>query len=459
MIKSNKSDILEYSPLKISVSKRILLLIFLFISIFQLILRPRYGISMGHIYFSFLNVIISTYFYFKFSKKINYLDFETIFIVILLIVGYAYPVLLFDKKQPFIFFFGLNYEVNNLVIGTIIYTIGVQSYFIGSLSVAYKKLKIVNKKKINTFFLSIAVIILSALFILFGGFEHFQDMYTDADSHENRAVLMVMSLLLAFSIVLITTEFYNIKVSYNYKINKIAFISILLIVILMLMAGNRTLATQLILPILVFFAIFKNKIGLKGFIVFISIGIVSMWIIQLFRSGLIIQSPANFAMVISDLVIPGRNNYIAIEYVDKFGYTYGENMLGGLIGAVPSLERILVNIFDFNSRLLGSAEVFTDYSLGSSPSVGLGTTIIADIYISFGVLGVIILMASLGYFTKSQYVKAIQLSYYSMISYAAITSFAVFWVRSTYTNPVRLLLWCFIIAKLNKIMTNKPKII
>jgi oligosaccharide repeat unit polymerase len=426
----------------------------LFTSIIHLMVQPRYETSRTGIYLTFISVIISTYLYFKHSKKVNYLDFDTIFIIILLIVGYAYPVFLFDTNYPFIFFFGMDFSLDNLVSGTIIYTIGVQSYFLGSLSVK-KRNHIFSSNKINTLYLSITVLVLSFLFILVGGYSYFQNMYKNVGQVEVGPVGQVMALLSSFSIVTIASEFYNIKTCNNYKIKKIAIISILTISVIMLIAGNRTFASQLLLPIIVLYAVFKKNIGFIGIVIFVVVSIFAMYFIQLNRSGHSIGLSSDVVFVVKDLVIPARNNYICIEYVDKYGYTYGKNMGGGLIGVIPSLERILVTYFDVNPRTFGSAEIFTDYTLGTSPTVGLGTTIIADIYLSFGVSGIIVLMYLLGYFSKSIYLRAIQLDYYSIIAYAAITSFSVYWVRTTYTHPLRLLLWCLLIAYLNKILTNK----
>ena len=448
---------LKASMNSIILKRKTLLLMSLFtISFLQFLIQPKNEISMGYIYFSFLNVIFSTYLYFKIAKKKNYLDFDTIFVVILLIVGFAYPVFLFNENYPFLFFFGLNFNLNNLNTGTIIFSLGVQSYYLGSLAVKHKILNTANWEKINTFYLSISVVLLSILFIAFGGYDYFRNMYKNAVQLELGHISQIMILLQSFFIVLISSEIYNIKGNENYKFNKITLIAISIIILLMLLAGNRTFASQLLLPIIVLFAIFKKNIGAIRFIAFIIVGIVFMWIIQMYRLGYKIEKPSNYGAVISDLVIPARNNYLCIEYVNKYEYTYGRNMSGGLIASFPSLERIL-NSFGVDTSTLGSAEVFTYYTLGKSPPLGLGTTIIADIYLSFGVPGVIIMMFLLGYYTKNLEYKTLQLSYYSIVSYAAITSYAIFWVRTTYTHPVRLLLWCFIIAHLNKLITKQLK--
>lgn len=403
----------------------------------------------------FVNVILSTILYFKELKKDNFLDFDTIFVIILLIVGYSYPVFLFNRYDPYKIFFGLSFDIGNIPLGTIVYTIGVQSYYLGSLKVIIGKIEKKFEKAINTDFLLIALFMLSILFVFLGGVGHYKALYIGDKLSKGNYVEQVSILLQSISVVFIASEFYNVRLDKGYKVNKIAIFVIFTIVLLMLFAGNRTLAAGLVLPIIVLYALFKKNIKFFGTFVFISLAIFSMYFVQLNRAGYEIRSPNNFSKVISDLVIPARNNYLSLEYTEKFGYTYGESMIGGMIGVIPSLEKILVNWFEINNRKLGSAEIFTDFTLGRFPSVGLGTTIIADLHLAFGFVGVSVFMFLLGHFSMRLYRECIFGSYYYLVSYAAITSFAVFWVRTTYFHPLRLLIWCLLIAKINKLINSR----
>jgi hypothetical protein len=166
------------------------------------------------------------------------------------------------------------------------------------------------------------------------------------------------------------------------------------------------------------------------------------------------QLTYNYSNLLSDLIIPARNNYLCIEYVNKFGLTYGGSMAGGLIGVVPSLEKVLVEYFELDRRKYGSAEIFTDYTLGRFPSVGLGTTLIADLYLSFGVLGVLVFMYCLGRFSRILSSYAVNRHYFYIVAYAAIASFAVYWARTTYFHPARLMLWSLLIAKINLMISS-----
>jgi len=399
---------------------------------------------------------MSTIVYYKNSDKTNYLKFDFIFIIMLLMVGFVYPVFLFNEKYPYMHFFGLTYNFNDLITGTILFAIGIQSYFIGSSFVKYKDINYRVFSVINTKYLKLAIFMLSFLLYIFGAANYFKNIYQNTMELSAGYISQTMVLFQVFNIVLISTEYYNYTISrHKYKIDIMPLAVVGITALMMLIAGNRSYGSQLLLPGIILFGVFKRNIGFKTFIGFMVLSGLIMWTIQVTRTGEIIRFNIDVKEVISDVVIPTRNNYICVEYVNKYGFTWGGNMVGGLGSIIPNLSTKLVKYFNVNPRKIGSAEIFTDYTFGQSAPVGLGTTIVADIYLSFGLFGVIILMSLLGYVSKRLYKSSLQLSYYSIIMYAAIASYAVFWVRSTYTDPLKAIIWCYLIAQFNKrVMTR-----
>ena len=71
---------------------------------------------------------------------------------------------------------------------------------------------------------------------------------------------------------------------------------------------------------------------------------------------------------------------------------------------------------------------------------GLGTNIIADIYISFGLFGVILLMFLLGSFIS--YLKRhMNNNIYMFALYIIMISYSIYLVRAEFLFPIRLLVW------------------
>ena len=452
-----KSIVLNKVKMKGAATITFLLLLLSFVTY---LFRPTGVVILEYNYFCFGISLISTYIYIISVKKKNYLDFETIFIVVFLIVGFAYPVFLYDENKPNLFFFGFSFDITTINTGSILFVLSLQSYYLGSIFCEKRKRFVAKPiQLINNHFLTWMVVLLAVLFISLGGVQYFQAMYNDKYKEViGGLVMQVMVLLHAFSLIAIATEFYNKKINPNYKISNFLIITITCLVLLMLYAGNRTFASQLMLPLIVLNSIYFKSIGKFKIIIFFIGSIFCMSLIQSYRATNTVSAPRSIGKTIIDLVIVTRNTYVSLEYVENYGFTYGETMSRGVIGIIPSLERIIINDFGVDSDELGSAETLTKYTLGSKRTLGLGTNIVADIYMSFGIPGLIILMYSLGYFVRSKFIGAINLSYFSLISYTVLVSYSVFLVRSTYTHPLKLLVWCFIISKLNILLTsNKVK--
>lgn len=429
-------------------------------SIVMYLFRPM-AVSMPFNYACFALFLLSTFIYFSLKKKTNYFDFDTLFILLLAVIGFAYSVFIYDESEPFNIAFSLSFDVKFIPTGTILFVIGFQSYYWGSLAVREKKLKekmldISMLEPINNTALSYLVIFLCVAFILSGGVQYYRSVYYfNISDAESGLVLQISSLLHACAITAIATEFYNKLINKRHRISPVLIIAISVVILLMLYAGNRTLASQLALPIIGLYTLFFKDISKLKFLIFVLIGTVLMWLIQFTRTGQQVESVEKGSEFITDLTIPTRSTYSCMEYIEQFGHTWGQNMLGGLIGAVPSLERALVVSIGLDSRSLGSAEILTDYTLGPDPYVGLGTNVIADLFLSFDIFGVIILMFLLGFLVNWSQYKAKLMNYYSIIVFASFMSYSVFLARTTYTHPTKLIIWSLIIGVLNKSLSQK----
>lgn len=429
-------------------------------SIVLYLFRPM-EVWMPYNYACFALFLLSTFLYFSLKKKTNYFDFDTIFILLLAVIGFAYSVFIYDESEPFLIAFSLSFDIKFIPTGTILFVIGLQSYYWGSLAVRKKESKdkildISGLKPINNTVLSIVVFLLCVAFLLSGGVQFYRSIYYyNNNNAESGLILQIISLLHAFAITAIATEFYNKLINRRHLISPLLITAISIVILLMLYAGNRTLASQLALPIIGLYTLYFKDIGKLKFFVFVVIGTVFMWLIQFTRTGEQVESIEKGSEFIRDLTIPTRSTYSCMEYIEQFGHTWGHNLLGGLIGIIPSLERLLVLTIGLDSRSLGSAEILTDYTLGPDPYVGLGTNIIADCFLSFDIFGVIILLFVLGYLVNWSQYRAQLLNYYSMIVYSCFMSFSVFLARTTYTHPAKLIVWCLIIGVLNKSLSQK----
>jgi hypothetical protein len=197
-----------------------------------------------------------------------------------------------------------------------------------------------------------------------------------------------------------------------------------------------------------------RHINFKLFVGLIISGIIGMWTFQNIRSNTEINvgELSHPVVLISDLTIPARTTYCALEYVDKNGYTYGKSMSLGLLGTVPFMASFTTggNNEQFESASLLTKYTYKIHNIATERIIGLGITVIGDIYLSFGLIGVILFMYFTGFIINKYTLLSLSMNYYAIIVMAGFLANSVYIVRSCYTYPVRYILWPLIIAVINR---------
>ena len=271
-----------------------------------------------------------------------------------------------------------------------------------------------------------------------------QSAYLDSAGGFSPLIPYILLLITFVSNVIIVSEFYNKKRTIRYKISKLALISIGVVVLILLLGGSRSNASYIALPIIGIYCMMFKPLNVRQVLTFVILSIAAMWLIGQLRTGDSMSSVVNPILYIVDLTIPSRNNYAVYEYVQEKGFTYGASFIG-VFTVIPFLSNFL-------GLVNGSGELLTQSFFDAHPNynmIGLGTTVIADIYIAFGFVGVVILMYLFGKIVKKYTIGAMWGNYYSIVIYAALFSVSLFTVRGYVTTGLRPAIWCFLIAYIN----------
>lgn len=434
-----------------------LLCALLIASIFEYVVSPQhYDFSKYVFYVNLCIFWIGTFAYFKACRKNNYFEFDTIFVCVYFIVGYISNFYFDDDIYPYLF---LHFQFDDKYINSSIwlFTIGILSYYLGRLVISHDKYHNYNDVQrggivVNTNISVLFLVLLFIIYILLGGTSRYVDIYMHRES-SGGIIVQIEILITTFAYVIISTELYNKRMLASYNIKKLPVLIVLTMICLLLYAGNRTLPSYFILSSLGLYTLLFKPISFKKMCILMMFGVVGMWAVGVSRSGDDITPTQDAALYVVDMTINTRNTYVAMEYVEDNGYTYGKTMLYGIIGVVPFLSSII----GLDKNEIGSAEVLTNYTYDNMSVtrayIGLGTNIIADIYLSFGMIGVVVLMFIVGRFINMCTKAAGQFHYYSIITYAVVVSMSVFGIRTGLTHICRMLIWSLLIAYLNKYYT------
>lgn len=412
-------------------------------------------VSMSLHYWNIILLLCSVIVFFKYKRKTNYFDFDTIFIILSSILVF-FATFFYNRSYYNLLFLNLPFKEEYVNIGNIISLIGIQSYMLGSMSYFKhfnhnKTDKPIKMWKGNTF-----LFLMLSLFILLGGIGYYQSLYEGQAMGAGGIFAYILLLTIIIVSVNVSILFTNRSKKNVVLNNKFFFLTLAIFSLVLLYIGRRSFFLFLVFPFIALYTRIEKSITLKHFSFLFFVGIIVFWIVQNMRINVSIDvSSFNPAMLFTDLTIPSRSIYTAIEYVEENGYTYGESMLAGIIGLIPFIGSF------FDSNKIYSAGLLTEYtfdSLGKDVSIGLGTTIFADVYLAWGILGVILFLFVLGRIVSYISCKVYKGDIYSYFMYAVLVSQCAFMVRDSFFSSLRyyvwgaIYIWClkYITVKLNK---------
>ncbi|MEX0597723.1 MAG: hypothetical protein WD512_14625, partial [Candidatus Paceibacterota bacterium] len=238
--------------------------------------------------------------------------------------------------------------------------------------------------------LSILLFTVLFLYIFTVGEEFLSGNFIGQSAISNYVHLILKSLLILISI-LIFNGCNQYKYNYLYWGTAVVYIFIFLSI------GDRGPALILILLIIGLFSAYVREIPLKYLIIGLIFGIVLFDVIghgrvdytnpdqNIISRGLSNVETDNYLEFTRSFVINNRNLYVGLEYVENNGLNWGEtSFLPSLIGVVPFGQSTYENLSGEN--LQSSSIFFTELTFGKNPPYGLGTNLIAVIYISFGII-------------------------------------------------------------------------
>lgn len=431
----------------------------LFESVCLFLLAPRYY-HYGFNLFCMVQYLVSCIVFLRAKKKKNYFDFDVIFIFTFFFVMFFYPVFMFESDP--LKYFAFQYEFNENVISraTALSLLGMQSYFLGSIS--FRENLDVTFSEIKSYNYITGLTIISAIsFLLFigtGGYASLKGAYSGDTVQTSGLGSYFRAFTTPFLYCAIALQFNylyrsNKKKLEKKRINKVLILYTLFFSVLMLMSGSRANTLQVILMCGALYTMYYKNIGFIRFIPLMIIGVLGMFALNIARGG---GEISGFADIVMDLIINNRNTYVAVDYVDVNGVTFGKTMFSVVLAPFPFMQKIIFSIFNINVSDASSSALMTKISLGGESELGLGTNIIADLYMSFGMIGVVVLMFLLGRYI-AKFLFMAKTNIYALIAYSVMISYSVYIVRAEFFFAGRDLIWsiffffCFNIYNNSKI--------
>jgi oligosaccharide repeat unit polymerase len=295
----------------------------------------------------------------------------------------------------------------------------------------------------------------------------------------NVAVDGVFNLVTLFSIINLSLIFYFYYFFRTLTWYIIVLISLIVIwLMILLIIGDRGHLLFFALIIMSGYSSFFKKISVKYLFIYLFIGLFFYKTIELSRkledrsfTGIIetveeqlYSDNSEGGMFSKDnsfftTTVGFRGTFYLVPY--HYDYSLGHYNMVGVAGVIPFTRRLILKKNEFAT----TSDFLTNKLRGGYSTMGIGTNVVSDLYIEFGLIGVVIFMFLLGKYSlfienkiKGKNYSIIWFILY-FVSLASISEIS----RYTYSSPIRNCAWTFIFLtvfsnKFNRILNYKIKV-
>ena len=241
------------------------------------------------------------------------------------------------------------------------------------------------------------------------------------------------------------------------KINKIFVVEWIFVSFLLYISGNRNEMLLILLPLIVAYTVCIKKLSNKSLFISGAIGVVLMAIAGMTRQDKVSLTGSQLGVLsfTRDFADLGYNTDFLVDYTDKNGATYFQGFYGTLLSVIPYLGSVILNAINYKP-VDASATLTTESVTASS---GLGTSLIGDLYYTAGFAWVVVFMFLLGYVMSRLYHADKSLNIYWLVFYSYMVANAVYYIRSSWSFPITVIEYAFIIIFLGSMFfrVNKKK--
>ncbi len=449
-------------------TKYIFMIMFIMLFLFIPDFRSEVNTKDLGIYLSFF--IAAIFIHFISQKDKNWFRLDVLFLLGFSIVYFQWASILVFSSMDLGNLTNVMYalaDLNYMNYGTWLSVVGILAWFLGYSSLPIKKKNIVLYKiKYQKLLLVSAVLFI--LFVLMAGSNFLSGgIYKgQGGSSTGDGISVYFQLLFGIAILVLTViVILNNKdlsrvniITWFYKLDKKYLFLAGVYVILFLSVGDRSAGMQVAFTFLILFGSIVRPISFKQFSGIIIIGSIILTLIGIGRSvdsgeNILIEG-ANKTEFTSgydttmELANSVRTLYHGLSEVPKYhDYFFGKLWRGKLLGIIPLSQNIYLQLSDDKVYELSSQGYITYMRYGLDPPSGEGTSLIVDIYLNFGLVGVLFFLFILGIFMKKlQNELNMQKSFYWIIAAGIFASISFYMGRADLFVGLRPIIWGIILT-------------
>jgi oligosaccharide repeat unit polymerase len=232
-----------------------------------------------------------------------------------------------------------------------------------------------------------------------------------ARGEENGSSFVIMILLQAVFIAMVTLYGLEIKNHKKLQWSKLKYPAILLVlyIVVIVATGRRSSAIRIAsLLVMAYIYIAGRSVNYKKVVTIIVASVIIFSLVGIMRGDTntlkegfrMLNTQETIMPVTRELANSVNTLHVAVSNVPvKIDYNYGSTFFQAFCALVPGLDRFY-RAYLADGPVMNSSEYITYLYFGEDPLYGLGSSIVADVYISFGPIGVLLIFIMLGAFIR-----------------------------------------------------------
>ncbi|WP_417608028.1 O-antigen polysaccharide polymerase Wzy [Owenweeksia hongkongensis] len=367
----------------------------------------------------------------QYGLKRQYLKISNLFLIGFIIVHFQiYLDYVLGAYQGL----GVDLMINDRLVpkASLISALALVMYYIGYLMASYYKagVKHIEVKQISAVVYSsrgllVLMVALLSLFMLTADWNYFRGNYGDVSvgTLADYAQQYLLLAMIGYVVLFVKNErikgnVYKNMLSYTSKLGSTFLLISGVYLVLVLVSGDRGPILQFgvtylggyvlvakrkmrLVVVLAGLFIGATAISLLGFVREIGNG-ADFWKKVEVAYSLRAESRIQSSISPSTLELAGsvRTMHAAVDYSENYGHTNGLFQLFQVLSIVPGVGTIAKALTGMENTDFKSSAFLTRHILGSNPDRGLGTTVVADIFLDFGIIGVVVIFCLFAWFVR-----------------------------------------------------------
>lgn len=430
------------------------------------------------VFFTSISLVGSTL-HFITHKSENWLRIDTVFIIAFLVTNFQWPFMYavaelmprYGFQQRSLDAAG-NYAVALAAISLLSWLIG---FATAPRSAPTKRLDVVR----NWRYVAVLFAISTVGFAYFAGAEFFnRTIYTTLQSNLTQTVSGISAYLFdiaqvmaTLALALVCYERFVISPSKSSRRNKVG--SNVLIGLLLtycaifLIGGDRGQVVQILIGFALAFAATVRPVRFWEFALLTLVGFGIFTLIGIWRSGAEVSAATvlqeygywQISANLAQSVVPLTQSVLIVE---ADGFSFGFLWLSQIVGIIPFAQQLMFSWTDLSLADVSSSVLITIHTLGANAGSGLGTSFVADIYLNFGVSGLILLSVLFGAICArmSAWLEGGG-GFYRYLLAIVFASLVVYVARSSFIFQIKPMIWsvgfCWLLLRVRQWRSSQSK--